>query len=67
MFTQMAAGRQLGGYRRLDRRDAVEQLDGFRAQRLRRRVTVAVPFQIETLPAAFEEGVEAGIVVRLRF
>ena len=62
----MAAGRQLGEHRGLDRRDAVEQLDGFRAQRLRRRVAVAVPLQIKTFPAALEEGVESGVVVRLR-
>ncbi|MNN08263.1 hypothetical protein D3C81_1211140 [compost metagenome] len=57
---------QGGEHRRLDRADALQQLGGTRAQGHCRRVAFAVPLQVEALPAALEERVEADVVVVLR-
>ena len=58
-----AAGRQRGEHRGADVRDLAQQLRRARTQALGRRVGVAVPLQVEALPARVEERVEAGVVV----
>mmetsp|Transcript_119907 Transcript_119907/g.333610 ORF Transcript_119907/g.333610 Transcript_119907/m.333610 type:complete len:578 (+) Transcript_119907:1571-3304(+) len=57
------AGRQGRKHRRLDGRDALQQLGRDRAERACRRMRVAVPLQVKTRPAGLEEAVEAGVVV----
>ncbi|MNS78572.1 hypothetical protein D3C72_1121900 [compost metagenome] len=59
---EAAARGQLGEHRGLDGADALEQLGGARAQHGGRGVRLVVPLQVEALPAALEEGVEAHVV-----
>jgi hypothetical protein len=63
MRAEPAAGRQQGEHRSVHRRNAGEQLSRSRAERRTRGQEVAVPLQIEALPAGAEEGVEADVVV----
>lgn len=60
---ELAAGRQHREHRAVDVRDGVQKLHRPRAKRARRGQEVVVPFQIEALPAALEERVEAPVVV----
>ncbi|MCY1437546.1 hypothetical protein D9M71_537120 [compost metagenome] len=63
---QFRARWQGGEHRRFDAADALQEFGGARAEFHRRRVTFAVPLQVEALPAALEEGVETDVVVVLR-
>ena len=63
MRAELAAGRQHGKHRAMDRRNRIQQFDRLRAQRARRRQKVVVPFQIKSLPPALEERIETPIVV----
>src|SRR4051794_29711002 len=63
MRAEPATGRQQGKHRSVHGRDAGKQLSRAWAQRGARGQEVAVPLQIEPLPAGAEERVEADVVV----
>ena len=63
MSVELSTRRQEREHRTVHRRQRFEQRDRLRTQRLRRRQRMAIPRQIEALPAFLEEGVEAHIVV----
>ncbi len=66
MAHQLGARWQLGKHRRFDRADALHQFGGAWAQLHRRWMAVAVPLEVEALPASLEERVEADIVILIR-
>ncbi|MNR49117.1 hypothetical protein D3C85_1684480 [compost metagenome] len=62
---QLRARRQGGEHGGFDGTNALQQFGGAWAQFHRRRVTLAVPFQVEAFPATLEEGVEPDVIVLL--
>ena len=60
---QPRAGGERREHRALDGGDRLQQVNRTRAGPLRRRQRVVVPFEVEPLPAAAEERVEAPVVV----
>src|SRR5215471_9432784 len=63
MRAKLAAWRQHRKHSAVDAWNRIQQLDGFWAQPARRRQELVVPFQVKALPAAFEKGIKAPVVV----
>ncbi|MNV42946.1 hypothetical protein D3C71_1346470 [compost metagenome] len=63
---QSGARWQLGEHRRLDRANALYQFGGTRAELHGRRVAIAIPLEIEALPAGLEKRVETDVIVLVR-
>ena len=63
MPAEVPARRQQREHRAVDVGDALHERDGLRAQRLRGRQRLVVPLDVEALPAAAEERVEAEVGV----